>query len=108
MECSNSNSTYCYSYIFGNYMDYLMKSLCSLGHIHIPSLVAFHQLLSDLLYIYMLTILKVFIEFVKVLFLFFGYEACGILAPTPGIKPTPPALEGEVNQWTTKEVPLVN
>ena len=52
-------------------------------------------------------ILKVFIEFVKVLFLFFGYEACGILAPTPGIKPTPPALEGEVNQWTTKEVPIV-
>ena len=27
---------------------------------------------------------------------FFGHEACGILAPQPGIEPTPPALEGEV------------
>ena len=27
---------------------------------------------------------------------FFGHEAWGILAPRPGIKPTPPALEGEV------------
>ena len=26
----------------------------------------------------------------------FGPEACGILAPRPVIKPTPPALEGEV------------
>ena len=34
-----------------------------------------------------------------VLFLFFfsfGHEACGILAPQPGIEPTPTALEGEV------------
>ena len=30
------------------------------------------------------------------MFWFFGREACGILAPRPGIKPTPPALEGEV------------
>ena len=28
-------------------------------------------------------------------FWFFGREACGILAPRPGIKPAPPALEGE-------------
>ena len=27
---------------------------------------------------------------------FFGHEACGILASQPGIKPAPPALEGEV------------
>ena len=52
----------------------------------------------------MWTILKVFIEFVTVLFLFyvlvfFGHEACGILAPWPGIEPVPPALESEV--WTT-------
>ena len=26
----------------------------------------------------------------------FGHEACGILAPQSGIKPTPPTLEGEV------------
>ena len=30
------------------------------------------------------------------MFCFFGCEACGILAPQPGIEPTPPALEGEV------------
>ena len=41
---------------------------------------------------------KVFIEFVAALLLLyvcwlvFGYEACGILAPRPGIKPIPPAL----------------
>ena len=43
---------------------------------------------------------KVFIEFVTILLLsyvlgFFGCEACGILAPRPGIKPTPLVLEGE-------------
>ena len=47
------------------------------------------------------TILKLFIEFVTILLLFFmfhffGHEAQGILAPQPGIKPTPPAWEGEV------------
>ena len=30
------------------------------------------------------------------MFWFFGRKACGILAPQPGIEPTPPALEGEV------------
>ena len=30
------------------------------------------------------------------MFWFFGREACGILAPQPGVEPTPPALEGEV------------
>ena len=31
--------------------------------------------------------------------------ACGTLAPGPGIKPVPPALEsGSLNQWTTREV----
>ena len=47
----------------------------------------------------MWAILKVFIEFVTVLLLFyvlvFGPEACGILAPWPGIKPAPPVLKGE-------------
>ena len=46
-------------------------------------------------------ILKVFIDFVTILplfyiFGFFGHKACGILAHWPGIKPTPPALEGEI------------
>ena len=49
----------------------------------------------------MWTIFKVFIEFVTILLLcyvfgFFWPEACGILAPRPGIEPAPPALEGEV------------
>ena len=48
----------------------------------------------------MWTIFKVFIEFVTTLLLFYvlvyGHEACGILAPRPGIEPTPPALEGKV------------
>ena len=48
------------------------------------------------------TIFKVFIEFVTILLLFyvlvfiFGPEAWGFLVHLPGIKPTPPALEGEV------------
>ena len=49
----------------------------------------------------MLTILKVFMEFVTILLPFnvlvFGCKACGIFAPQPGIEPTPSALEGEVS-----------
>ena len=30
------------------------------------------------------------------MFGFFGSEACGILAPRPGIEPAPPALQGKV------------
>ena len=30
------------------------------------------------------------------MFLVFGHQACGILAPQLGIKPAPPALEGKV------------
>ena len=30
------------------------------------------------------------------MFWFFVREACGILAPRPGVEPAPPALEGEV------------
>ena len=49
---------------------------------------------------FMWTIFKVFIEFVIILllffFLFFGREACGILAPRPGIELTPPGLEDKV------------
>ena len=55
-----------------------------------------------------------FIEFVTILLLFvfwlFGYEACGVLAPWPGMEPTPPALEGKVLNsrvppGTSQEVP---
>ena len=48
----------------------------------------------------MWTVFKVFIEFVMILFWFwldfFGHKARGILAAWPGVKLTPPALEGEV------------
>ena len=44
----------------------------------------------------MWTIFKVFIEFVAILFQFFGPEAYGILAPQPGIEPATPALEDDV------------
>ena len=43
--------------------------------------------------------LKVFIEFVKILLLFYFlifWAACEILAPVPGIEPAPPALEDKV------------
>ena len=30
------------------------------------------------------------------MFWFFDHEACGILAPQPGIEPTPPVLEDKV------------
>ena len=44
---------------------------------------------------------KVFIEFVTILLLFYGFwffscEACSNSAPRPGIEPTPRASEGEV------------
>ena len=50
---------------------------------------------------FMWIVFKVFIEFVTVLLwfyvlFFFSCKSCGILAPQPGIEPTPPALEGEV------------
>ena len=42
---------------------------------------------------------KCFIEFVTIfllfMFCFFVCEACGILAPKPGIKPRSPAMESE-------------
>ena len=49
----------------------------------------------------MWTIFKVFIATILLLFYgvffgFFGRQACGILAPWPGIEPAPPALEGKV------------
>ena len=34
------------------------------------------------------------------------WEACGILAPRPGMEPVPPAVEAQsLNHWTTREVP---
>ena len=39
------------------------------------------------------------------MFWFFGRDACEILAPQPGIKHTPPALEDSLTHWATREVP---
>ena len=53
----------------------------------------------------MWAIFKAFNEFFNILLklyvLGFGHEAYGILALRPGIKPTPPTLEGEVFHFTT-------
>ena len=46
--------------------------------------------------ILMWTVFKVFIECITVLLLFYEHKACVILAPRPGMKPTPSALKGEV------------
>ena len=61
-----------------------------------PLLVA-HLFFFKFFFFLMWTIFKGFIEFVAILLqfyflFFFGHEACGILAPQPGIKPTSPAL----------------
>ena len=43
------------------------------------------------------------------LFFFFWlhHKTCGILVPPPGIKPAPPALEGQsFNHWTARESPI--
>ena len=38
-----------------------------------------------------------------------GCAACGILAPQPGIEPTPAALEAQsLHHWTTREVPGIS
>ena len=50
----------------------------------------------------------VLIEFVTTLLVYFlgfwGQKAGEILAPWPGIKPAPPALEGSLNHQISKEV----
>ena len=56
------------------------------------------------------TLLKVFIEFVSILFLFyilwfFDRKACGILVPQIAIEPPTSALEGDLNHCITREVP---
>ena len=58
--------------------------------------------LKDFFFLMWTFFFKVFIEFVIILPLFFlmfqifYLKACGILAPQPGIDPTPPTLESEV------------
>ena len=47
-------------------------------------------------FFFMWDFFKVFIEFGPKLLWFFGYKACGILTPWPGIELALPALESEV------------
>ena len=55
----------------------------------------------------------VFVEFVNhitsvfydFIFFHFGLEACSVLTPQPGVEPIPPALEGEVLNWTAMKAP---
>ena len=54
----------------------------------------------------MWTIFKAFIEVVTIWLLFYGYKACGILAPRPGIEPTPPALESKSSPLDRQGSPL--
>ena len=49
-----------------------------------------------------------FLQFDSFFFFFFWphWAACGLLAPRPGIKPRPPAVEAQSpNHWTTREFP---
>ena len=70
-------------------------------HSTIEYLIPWHQFVCFLkIFFWIWTILKVLIEFVGILLLFyvwfFGRESCGILVSQPGIHPILPALEGEV------------
>ena len=52
----------------------------------------------------MRTILKLLIEFVAICFCFFDFEACGILVPRPGIKPSLPYIGRQsLNHWTARK-----
>ena len=57
----------------------------------------------------MWTIFKVFIEFLHYyfcfVFRFFDGESCGILAAWPGIKSSPPALEGKFSTTSCQDSP---
>ena len=71
---------------------YLLKVI---SHVHV-----FLDFIPSCFFSLRWTIFKVFIELVTVLLLFyvlfFGGEACWILAPQSGVKPIPLVLEGEV------------
>ena len=60
----------------------------------------YHEFFLKIFFFLMWTIFKICIKFATILlrfmFWFFGREACGILAPQPGIEPAPPALQGKV------------
>ena len=51
----------------------------------------------------LLTLLQCCLHFLMLWF--FGHRHVGILTPHPGVEPAPPALEGKVNRWATRQVP---
>ena len=73
--------------------------LVNIHHYHIDTkLNNFFSGFTFLKDFFIQTIFTVFIEFNTILLLFygfvpFGHEACGILAPQPGVKPIHPAME---------------
>ena len=71
-----------------------ISDLASKGFIYLGGVFVFNFFFN-----FSYLFLKVFIESVAVLLLFYvltGHKAHRILVPHPGIKPAPPALEGEV------------
>ena len=67
-----------------------------------PCVIPLLSLFKSLLNFFFFTILLLFY-----ILCFFGQEACGILPPPPGIKPTFPALEGEILTTGPPGSPLV-
>ena len=55
----------------------------------------------------LLNLLQYCFCFVFLIFFFFGPEACGILAPQPGIEPAPPALEDNFLTTGSPGTPLL-
>ena len=66
----------------------------------------FWNILFALFFIFKKTLLNLLQYYFNFMFWFFGREACGILTPWSGIKPTPPCNgRWSLNHWTTREVP---
>ena len=90
---------------FLTYLNFHPSSHSHLTLFPLPCFILVVILIRDLLFFFfkiflMWTIFKSLLNLLQYcrcpMFWFFGREACGILAPWPGIKPSPSALEGEV------------
>ena len=77
------------------YLNFVFKTCLSCSHI-LVRILAIGITLISFLNIFLKFLLNLLQYCFCFMFCFIGPEACGILAPRPGIEPTPPALEGEV------------
>ena len=77
---------------------YLQITLTYILQIYFPIGYSLHIILKNFLRFFFCCgpLFLVFIEFVTILFWLFGPKTCRILAPQPGIKPAPFALEDKV------------